>query len=430
MGDGTQRLRGGSAPKGLRIEAKGCRVTNGNGAAPEISRHNSPANPDGVVSCPRSPSPDVVTPLTSGATGTSLDWPPTKQALREYFHEPPLIVFGTGPSCAVDRRFGMGTLAEHLRSTVPSQLASDDQRAEWGTVDAQLGSKTDLETALTRELSPETVAVITAETAAFVGALDREYAAKLAEGSAVWSLTTMLRKLVGTFPNTPALHAVTPNYDLLMEYACDADGIEYTTGFVGGVSRRLDWARASCAMSERQGRLTGKRVKRGCVQLPHVRLHKVHGSLNLFVRNGDVVENNAWLRDPPSNVERVMITPGRSKYERVLTWREGLLKATDAAIAKAAWFLFVGYGMNDNHLETKIRQRLTGGSVRGIVVTLASNDRIEALVREAANLWLVCGDRKDADEGTRIANGVGGELFLPGQKLWDISQFTSEVLGA
>lgn len=360
----------------------------------------------------------------------SPDWPTVKHKLRECFHEPPLIVFGTGPSCAVDKRFGMEALARHLDLEIPNLLVAANQKAEWNAVVTNLNTGMDLETALTRDLSRETVAAVTQQTAIFVEGVDRENSGRFAKGETAWPLTALFQRLVGKFPNTPVLHAITPNYDLLMEYACDAAGIEYTSGFVGGVSRRRDWMRAGLAMSECKKRPRGKKIKTDCVPRPHIRLYKVHGSLNLFVYNGEVVENNVWLRDPPPDFERVMIIPGRSKYEQVLAWREDLLKTADEAITDAAWFMFVGYGMNDSHLESQIRRKLTNGAVSGIIVTLASNNRIEGLLKDAPKLWLVCGYRKETDEGTRIMNRDVGEVFLTGRQLWDISRFCQEIIGA
>ena len=212
----------------------------------------------------------------SARAGNTLDWRAAKQGLRDLFREPPVIVFGTGPSCAVDRRFGMGELADHLRGVLPGRLVTGTQRADWQAVEGELANGRDLEAALTQNLDDSTVELITQETAAFVGSLDDEYAGKLAKGDAAWPLAALFRKLLGTYPNAPELHAITPNYDLLMEYSCDAAGIEYATGFVGGVSRRLDWARATGAMLDRASRLVGKRRRPGWVQRPHVRLHKVH----------------------------------------------------------------------------------------------------------------------------------------------------------
>ena len=162
----------------------------------------------------------------------------------------------------------------------------------------------------------------------------------------------------------------------------------------------------------------------------HVRLYKVHGSLNFFFYRNIVVENNAWMWDAPSFSNRVMITPGLSKYQTLQNYRQELLKYADAEIDKANHFLFLGYGFNDTHLEAYIRQKLITQACKGLIVTKDSNLRIESLLAEAANLWLVCKAQEDDADGTRIFNKqYAGWLSLPTKKLWDISTFTTEILG-
>lgn len=91
-------------------------------------------------------------------------------------------------------------------------------------------------------------------------------------------------------------------------------------------------------------------------------------------------------------------------------------------------FLFVGYGMNDSHLETEIRKKLNGG-IPGLVVTMASNPRIDELAARSPNLWVVSGFEDNPESGTRIMNCAEGQLAVSGEKLWDMREFTSQMLG-
>jgi hypothetical protein len=65
-----------------------------------------------------------------------------------------------------------------------------------------------------------------------------------------------------------------------------------------------------------------------------------------------------------------------------------------------------------------------------LIVTRDSNDKVESLLRDAKNLWLVCKRDTPGQDGTRIFNSkYEGSLEIPGVGLWDVATFTAEVLG-
>ena len=58
-----------------------------------------------------------------------------------------------------------------------------------------------------------------------------------------WTALEIISRLSVNLPQAdPTLHMATPNYDLLAELSLSAKKILYTTGFVGGVIRKLDWS--------------------------------------------------------------------------------------------------------------------------------------------------------------------------------------------
>ena len=134
--------------------------------------------------------------------------------------------------------------------------------------------------------------------------------------------------------------------------------------------------------------------------------------------------------DAPTFAPRVIVTPGFTKYELLQNYRNELQKAADEAIAESNRFLFLGYGFNDSHLETYIRQKLTAQSCSGLIVTRDSNPRIESLLEESENLWLVCRKQNGLSDGTQIVNRRHQKpLNLPASRLWDISVLAREILG-
>ncbi len=351
-------------------------------------------------------------------------------SLKTFFREKPFIVMGTGMSCAIDDRFGMASLAEELIQKVGELCSSAKQQEEWKAVESAIKSGADIESSLDNVTDEALSQHIIAVTSYFIASIDREYSFKITNREITWPAIDLLKKLVVALPEGDrALNILTPNYDMLLEYACDCADIPYTNGFTGGVERKLDWG---CAL---RSMLRPERVmyrgKFHIIHKPdkHIRLYKVHGSLNYFFHRNKFIENNSWMWDSPDFAQRVMITPGLSKYEVLQKYRQELIHTADEAISRENHFLFIGYGFNDKHLEEYIKRKLVQQACAGLIITLDSNPRIQSLIEQANNLWLVCKDPGPA-KGTKICNKqYTSPLLLPEQKLWDINQFTKEILG-
>ncbi len=334
-------------------------------------------------------------------------------------------------SCAVDSRFGMPALTSELKGSVIVDSYNHQQSMQWNEALESLNSGNDLETALDHVTDPQLVHTITSATANFISGLDRKFALQVYQGEVEWPAMVFFKRLVETLPSSDsALHVLTPNYDTLFEHSCDAHSIQYTTGFCGGIHRTIDWPRAIRSMQYTRRVTQRRRIRSVTKDRKHIRLYKVHGSLNLFFHNNTVVENNAWMWDAPDFTSRVMITPGLSKFQTLQNYRRELLTSADEAIDQANRFFFLGYGFNDSHLEAYINRKLAENSCKGVIVTRDLNVRIESLLRRSENLWLVCKASGDGENGTRIFNRQYADwLILPDKRLWDIATFTTEILG-
>lgn len=347
--------------------------------------------------------------------------------LRNFFRGKPFLFFGTGMSCALDERFGMTALKDALVENIKKCILTEAQNAEWGGVVSALNNGATVENALNSVNDKDLLKILTGIAGNFIAEVDKSHAFRIAKGESQWPAMRLMRKLVETLPESdPILHAVTPNYDMLFEYACDCVGITYTNGLIGGVERRQDWQAIDRALAEPNKLSYGRTIKTVYKHRKHVRLYKVHGSLNYFYHRNSFIENNAWMWNPPDYAERVMITPGLSKYETLQRYRQELLQPADAAINRATHFLFLGYGFNDSHLEQYIERKLKTQSCHGLIVTRDSNARIESLLSQSDNLWLVC----RMDGGSCVHNRRYTEpLKLPESNLWDIGEFTTQILG-
>jgi hypothetical protein len=349
--------------------------------------------------------------------------------IKDFFTDRPLVFFGTGVSCALDNRFGMSALKDALLEKLAVTNLSDIQKEEWGKIETKLIEGQDLESALNAVTEEGLLNQIIQKTGEFVSSIDKEYSFKIAAGQNEWPAIKLMKKLVGSLSiNKQYLPVITPNYDLLFEYACDKAGLPYTNGFIGGVRRKQNWKSAKKMLIEPQSRSRGRTLRTTYKYIKHIRMFKVHGSLNYFEHDKCLIENNTWIWDPPSFVKRVIITPGLAKYQETLENRVELLSYADSETNKDNRFLFLGYGFNDNHLDLYIKRKLIVDGCKGLIVTRDSNPRISSLMSEASNLWLIC--KGSNQNSTLIYNNHYAEgLEVDDLELWDFSQFTSLILG-
>jgi len=352
------------------------------------------------------------------------------KALADFCREKSFVLFGTGTSCSVDVEFGMGALKDHLLKEVPGIPLSPTQQTQWDSVVKALASDNDLESAMNLVTDDALTNFIVEFTGKFVAALDKKYSVQISSGEVRWPASRLIERLVvGLSETDRKLHVATPNYDLLAEYAFEKAGIPYTTGYVGGVNRQVDWKQAEQSMKYAEG--TVPRGKPLIKDKKHVRFYKVHGSLNTFKVNNTSVENNSWMYDVPHGVERLMVTPGTSKFKKLHENRLDLLCQFDQALAEHEAFLFIGFGFNDSQLSNStIRQKLVDQKCHGLIITRDTNSRIDKLMRESDNLWVVCKHQDHGNEGTRIFNNRYSDwLHLEDKMLWDFEVFATDILG-
>ncbi|WP_271608593.1 hypothetical protein [Bradyrhizobium sp. CCBAU 21359] len=84
-----------------------------------------------------------------------------------------------------------------------------------------------------------------------------------------------------------------------------------------------------------------------------VAVWKVHGSLDWFQDSAGQIIGVRGMPEVPAGYSPLMITPGIDKYR--LTHGEPfrtILGCSDAALENARAYFCVGYGFNDEHLQT------------------------------------------------------------------------------
>lgn len=86
--------------------------------------------------------------------------------LQNFFLDTPFVLFGTGTSCALDTRFGMGALQQYLENEFST--LSGVMLEEWQAVLDKLNNGIDFENSMNEVNSTELINRIVENTANFV----------------------------------------------------------------------------------------------------------------------------------------------------------------------------------------------------------------------------------------------------------------------
>lgn len=342
-----------------------------------------------------------------------------------------LLFFGTGTSCALDKRFGMPALQKHLSA----QLGADP---EWAAVEAELNAGKSLEHALTGiKLSQATKSKIRKTTGDFVAGIDHQCRDEILLGHKHWVGERLLKIMVSRLPaRNPRLAAITPNYDMLIEYACAAQGIRCTTGFKGGLIRVWDWEGTQDSLNQCTLSRDGGRSMVYTTPLPRIELFKVHGSINRFTANNQQIECDLWSDAVPSGMERDVAAPGDPKYEQYAFNIDTVSRASRVEDETPA-FAAIGYGFNDAHLHQRIFARVLKDDCPLLVMTLDLGDpEIGRLRKLGTRVWVLVAPRLPAggyDTARTVVYmplpGNPDPFLLDGESLWSCDSFAERILG-
>jgi hypothetical protein len=354
------------------------------------------------------------------------------EALQNFFaNNKPLVLFGTGTSCAIDTDFGMEPLFKKLSDEIPKQTSDKTMISEWRSVEENFLSTKDFENAMNAIKNDKLLELIVQETFKHVKEVDQKACNSIFNEDKTWTAISLLKKIVDNLPPVdPVLHVATPNYDMVAEYAFSVANIPYITGFWGGIVKKIDWAQASRTITFSEIISDRGKTQFTTRKKNHIRLYKVHGSLNTFLMNGKIVECDIWKDYTPDFVKPMIITPGESKHQKIHNFRSDLLKEFDDAVNNHNAFLFLGFGFNDTQLiNDKIKPKLKEQKP-ALIITRDLNKNIQELLNVSENCWIVCKHQDSANEYTRIYNSkFDNWLYINDQQLWNFKTFTTVILG-
>ncbi|MFN0314009.1 MAG: SIR2 family protein [Burkholderiales bacterium] len=332
--------------------------------------------------------------------------------VQDHFTDGLALVIGSGLSAA-EGIPGMPALATHL-SNGAGTLAGTDA-ALWNRIKVVLDTDEGLEAALLKHPPSDTLEIwIGQETCELLLPKEREVMSAVLRGERTLRLTTFLAKVLKPTDGLPIL---TPNYDRLIEVACEMAGFHVDTTAVGHYAGAFDHAR-SCMGSCRG--ITTRAKTTVLAHFPRAIVLKPHGSFDWY-RSG----NEARRCSVDLDAERLMITPGINKYRA--GYNSPFDKHRELAndyIKEAGRLLVVGYGFNDDHLQTHLVKRIQDGTP-----TLILNESVSSKVAKLAaeSPRCVCLSKPTAWAGVAMVT-KGHRFEQQGHDFWDLGVLAKELL--
>jgi hypothetical protein len=335
-----------------------------------------------------------------------------KRRLQDHLADGLVVIVGSGLSCG-EGLPGMGALARHLLDHIPRETSTFPP-AEWEPIAQNLDDGVDLETALHRNPPGDRLeAAIVSLSAELILASELDVVEKVLSGQRTLRFSRLLPHLLKPETGVPV---VTTNYDRLLEIACESVGLCVDTMFLGTHCAHLNPEESRFSFC-RKAILKGKSVRLKYAKRANI--YKPHGSLDWYLR-GDHP-----LRCPLSlSLPRLIIPPGlnkfRSGYEQPFDKHR---EHANVAIDRGCRYLIIGYGFNDDHLETHLTTQIRQGKP-AVILTRGLSSNAKVFVKENAS---VLGVVANGAAGTTILDHTGTIAELD-QNIWDLGSFVEEVL--
>lgn len=339
-----------------------------------------------------------------------------KKQLQGHFGDGLALIIGSGLSCA-EGVPGMGAIGRHLMAQLPGILSVDDQRL-WQQVCPLVVSE-GLEAALLKHApTPSLELAIVQHTGDFIAQAEASIIAEVFSRTRSLRLTKLIPHLLKPGSGIPI---ITTNYDRLAELACEEAGLGVDTMFSGHFAGRLEPLESYWSFC-RDVKLVGRNVRYRFA--PKASVFKPHGSLDWYHREGNPVRFAGALPFP-----RLIITPGLNKFRNGYEspFDKHREKGNDA-INRASRLLILGYGFNDDHLETHLTPRIKSGA-RTVILTRTLSPKAREVAFEHRNVIAGEFHNEAGADGTRFIID-GAEKFYPGIDYWDLDGFVRGVLTA
>ncbi|WP_179288254.1 SIR2 family protein [Shouchella clausii] len=341
--------------------------------------------------------------------------------IQSFFNSNTVLVVGSGLSCA-EGLPGMWDLAVELIKKVPEEL-QEESESQWHNIKNDLLDKNGLvknnanleATLLKYPPSDELELVIRKITTNFIKYKEQHAIRKVISGENKLRFSRFIRNF--RIPET-GLVIICTNYDRLIEVACEVERIPIDNLFYGKNISVLDEKKSRMSFCEGIKR-NGKAMRR--VYSKKVLIYKPHGCLNWYWFNGEPINSSFDL-----GLERLIITPGANKYRNGYDTPFDIHRGkANTAINAASKFIIIGYGFNDDHLETHLKQRIENG-IPTLILTRSLSDNTKELIQDKENIIALSYFKNDKGLGTEVF--YKNDLYhMVGIDIWDIEKLIEEV---
>ena len=341
-----------------------------------------------------------------------MDLNTVKETIQDFFQENTVTIVGSGLSAA-EGISGMKELADYLVVAVPKQIKDPLDISLWDNISSELAAGKGLEAALLIHAPSENLeSIIRDLTAKLIGDTEKEIGEEVFQGKRILRFSEYLEHF--NLRNN-GLTVVTPNYDRLVEYACEYKKIRVDTLFIGNYFAHFNPNQSKYMFCE--GRI--KRNNRPLLKFaPRVSLYKPHGCLSWHM-----IDNEPYSI-PTSRFENcLIITPGINKYHRGYNSPFDIHRTkANEAIDAAERFIVSGYGFNDDHLETHLVRQLQKGKP-ALIISRSIYNKARNLVKKNNNIIALC---KGNDDGTVVLTSTE-QCYFDVVNLWDLHEMLKEV---
>lgn len=342
-----------------------------------------------------------------------MDFTGVAKFVQQHFADGLCVIVGSGLSSA-EGIPGMGQLADHLNTH--SEALSGDDAATWSKISAMLAAKSGLEAALLAHQPSQALEEwIRRRTCELLLPHEKAVIAKAIRGDITLRLTTFVRKI--RIPGG-GLPFVTPNYDRLIEVACEMGGLHCDTTAVGQYAGQFDHKRSVMASCKR----IIQHAKSAILEhFPRAAILKPHGSFDWYRGKDGPFRSSLDL-----DIDRLIITPGLNKY------RAGYDSPFDRHreignqhICTATRLLVIAYGFNDDHLQTHLVKRIQEG-IPTLIVSHSISPNVLKLVDDSPAC--VCFTARPGSKVGTVIRSKRETLDQDGGNLWDLGVLTTELL--
>ncbi len=334
------------------------------------------------------------------------------KSLQDHFTDGLALVIGSGLSSA-EGIPGMPALAAHL-SNRASSLTGEDA-AFWSQAQAVLDADEGLEAALLKHAPTERMETwIAQQTVELILPKEREVISAVLRGERTLRLTAFLAKVLKPTAGLPIL---TTNYDRLVEVACEMAGFHVDTTAVGHYAGAFDHVQSS--MQSCRG-ITPRGKTTVLDHFPRAIVLKPHGSFDWYRFGSDARRSSLDL-----DAERMIITPGLNKYRAGYNFPFD--KHRDLAndyLKRASRLLIIGYGFNDDHLQTHLVRRIEEGTPT-LILTQSTSKKVVRLAMESPSC--ICLSKPSASAGFEMVT-KGHQFEGDETDWWDLGILANEVL--